>query len=1031
MSRSAITVLKDGDSVLHDPCDIAEHVTNYFSNLFGVSAVGSDFPLMNEVIPSLVNEDMNNMLTVCPSVEEIKAVVFNLSPNSSPGSDGFGGFFYQTYWEVIKDDVINVVLQFYTKGWIMKIFNVSTLVLIPKVNGASSLDKFRPIAMANFKFKIISKILVDRLASIMPILISNEQKGFVKGRSIHDGIRLASEAFNILDKKSFGGNVAIKVDVIKAFDTINWKFLLQVLSSFGFSKTFVDWIEAILSSAHITVSVNGNMFGYFSCARGVRQGDPLSPLWFCLAEEVISRGISNLVNLGKVSLMKSVNVSFPSHTLYADDILVFCKGTSRNIKALFSFFATYANASGQVFSTVKSSLFARGLSASRINALLRLTGFTIGNMPFNYLGTPTFKGSVRKHHLQPIADRILAKFAAWKGSLLSIAGRVVLVYSWPVKLLRIIEKASRNFIWSGSISKKKVVTVAWKFVCQPKSNGGLDLRSLVCLNQAYNLKSCWEFMSSTEAWARILRNRGSRDYGIVRHHIQSSIWKGIKEEYHSVLDNTSWSSGNGRRIKFWLDSWSGTPFINDYDAASLSALGVNTQATVADIFSNFGSNVLAAWLDHFPFVEVRLSGAVISDAQFEDVLCWKHSINGSLSLKDAYCYKLKVLPPPLWVAAIWNSHIPPSKSLLIWRVLHDKIPTDDHNVGAVSSLLQGVCYVWCNFLIPIFGTFSLKPILLKKLSRHNMFDFDILKAFQIRINPPKAPLLREIFWNPPPVNWMKCNVDGSFVHNTPSSGCGGIFRNCSGDFCLAFTEPLSWNSSLLAEFCGVLCGIELAKDRGWTNLWMEFDSSVVVKAFSQENFDHVSWQLRNRWLNCIKFVLDSNFIISHICREGNSCAYFFANLGRTSNSFTLFDSLPVDIRIGYVKNRIQDNTFEFLGFSLGGSHRVLSWWEPTLKKLRSRLGSWKGRMLSLGGRITLIKSVLSSLAIFQLSFFVAPRRVIKEFERIQNNFLWGCSDVKRKITWVKWETLCLSKENGGLGFKKFNEFNTALLFKWK
>lgn len=104
--------------------------------------------------------------------------------------------------------------------------------------------------------------------------------------------------------------------------------------------------------------------------------------------------------------------------------------------------------------------------------------------------------------------------------------------------------------------------------------------------------------------------------------------------------------------------------------------------------------------------------------------------------------------------------------------------------------------------------------------------------------------------------------------------------------------------------------------------------------------------------------------------------------------------------------------------------------EPLLKKLKDKLGSWKGKILSLGGRITLINSVLSSLAIFQLSFFKAPCRVIKEIKRLQNIFLWDSSDVKWKISWVRWEALCFSKENGGLGFKSFKEFNTTLLFKW-
>jgi len=145
--------------------------------------------------------------------------------------------------------------------------------------------------MANFKFKIISKIIADRLALILPDIISKEQRGFIKGRHIKDCICLISEAINLLHKKSFGGNLAIKIDIAKAFDTIDWSFLIDVLQAFGFNNTFCHWIQIILHSAKLSISINGQYEGYFACTRGVRQGDSLSPLLFCLAEEVLSRGL--------------------------------------------------------------------------------------------------------------------------------------------------------------------------------------------------------------------------------------------------------------------------------------------------------------------------------------------------------------------------------------------------------------------------------------------------------------------------------------------------------------------------------------------------------------------------------------------------------------------------------------------------------------------------------------------------------------------------------------------------------------------
>jgi hypothetical protein len=191
--------------------------------------------LVEEVIPSLVTNEINALLIMLPSHSKIKSAVFALNADSAPGPDGFGAYFYQHYWDIVHSDVISSVLEFFTTSWILPGFNSNIIALLPKVPEASSIDQYRPIAMANFKFKIISKIIADRLATIMPSLISEEQKGFIHGRDIKDCLCIASEVANLLHNKSFGGNLALKIDIAKAFDTLDWSFLLKVLKTFGFN----------------------------------------------------------------------------------------------------------------------------------------------------------------------------------------------------------------------------------------------------------------------------------------------------------------------------------------------------------------------------------------------------------------------------------------------------------------------------------------------------------------------------------------------------------------------------------------------------------------------------------------------------------------------------------------------------------------------------------------------------------------------------------------------------------------------------
>ena len=126
--------------------------------------------------------------------------------------------------------------------------NSNVVSLIPKIQGAESIKDYRPIVVANFKFKIISKILADRLALVAARIISPNQYGFVQGRQIQDCINIAFEAINMLSKKVRGDNVAYKVDIHKAFDTLSWKFLLLVLTHFGFYTLFFIWISTIFRS---------------------------------------------------------------------------------------------------------------------------------------------------------------------------------------------------------------------------------------------------------------------------------------------------------------------------------------------------------------------------------------------------------------------------------------------------------------------------------------------------------------------------------------------------------------------------------------------------------------------------------------------------------------------------------------------------------------------------------------------------------------------------------------------------------------
>jgi hypothetical protein len=177
-----ISAISVDEEIVSDPEQIASHFKNHFQNLFSSNIFLQVDNLVEEVIPNMISANTNSLLTMVPSHEEIKRAVFELNKDSAPGPDGFGAIFYQSFWNIVEYDVCNAVMEFFTKGWILPNFNSNTLILIPKTENANTVEQFRPIALANFKFKIITKILADRLAPIMKtIILRSKEASFKEG----------------------------------------------------------------------------------------------------------------------------------------------------------------------------------------------------------------------------------------------------------------------------------------------------------------------------------------------------------------------------------------------------------------------------------------------------------------------------------------------------------------------------------------------------------------------------------------------------------------------------------------------------------------------------------------------------------------------------------------------------------------------------------------------------------------------------------------------------------------------------------
>ncbi|GAU22526.1 hypothetical protein TSUD_296460 [Trifolium subterraneum] len=248
------------------------------------------------------------------------------------------------------------------------------------------------------------------------------------------------------------------------------------------------------------------------------------------------------------------------------------------------------------------------------------------------------------------------------------------VYSWPSSLLKDLEKWIRNFLWSGDVNQRKLVTVAWHKVCTPFIEGGLGIRSLFKVNEAASLKLSWELLNSDMQWAKFLRFRVHNGTKPISYHIFSSVWSSVKHKLPEIYSNSSWQLGNGELIKNLSDPWSGEPLMISLNIPQ--HLHTFLKAKVKHFIDNHAWNIPACLLLAYPDLHSLTANITIPLRDNVDSLCWKHSHDGDLTMKDSYSFHCAGQQFN-WSKKVWNIDIPPSKSMVVWRSLQNKLPTDE------------------------------------------------------------------------------------------------------------------------------------------------------------------------------------------------------------------------------------------------------------------------------------------------------------------------------------------------------------------
>jgi len=258
------------------------------------------------------------------SEEEVWKTIRALPSDKAPGPDGFTGKFYKVCWQIIKLDIMAAISAVWSRKFAnFELLNSAFVTLLPKKEDASNIKDFRPISLVHSFAKLVTKILANRLAGFLNQLISPNQSAFIKGRFILDNFMLVHQTTKFLHQQK-QARILLKLDINKAFDSVSWPFLLEVLKQLGFGPIWCDIISGLLRTSSTQVLLNGSPGERIHHQRGLRQGDPLTPMLFILVMDVLCHLIKKVADeqmlqpLARRALQHRIS-------LYADDVVLFLR----------------------------------------------------------------------------------------------------------------------------------------------------------------------------------------------------------------------------------------------------------------------------------------------------------------------------------------------------------------------------------------------------------------------------------------------------------------------------------------------------------------------------------------------------------------------------------------------------------------------------------------------------------------------------------------------------------------------------------
>ncbi|GKC12731.1 RNA-directed DNA polymerase, eukaryota [Tanacetum coccineum] len=553
---------------IENPTLVKKEFLNHFKNRFEKPHMVRPIIIMD--FPRQLTSIQQTDIEAEVSIKEIKRAVWDYGIDKSLGPDGFTFGFYRRFWKLIEKDMVAAVKHFFQSGSIPKGCNSSFIALIPKIPDAKMVKDFRPISFIGSLYKIIVKIMANCIVMVLGDIVTEVQSAFVTDKQILDGPFILNELLQwckVKKKQSF----IFKVDFEKAYDSVRWDYLDDVLRKFSFGERWCGWIQDCLRSSWGSVIVNGSPTEEFQFYKGLKQGDPLSPFLFILIMKSLHISFQRVVDVGKFKGIEIDSSMQISHMFYADDAVFMGQWSNSNIDTIVNVLKCFHRASGLSINMNKSRIMGIAVNEERVENVASRIGCDVLKVPFSYLGS-------KVGGLCLVFKLGMILWIIW-----------LLVFQMEIEDL--IDRWKINSSQVGFRVNADLSYVKWNNVLTSKEKGGLGVSSLYALNKALMFKWVWRFTTQKNSlWARVVIAIHGEDgkIGTCSKSGHKSIWRDIvqvmdayKKQGTDLYNFIQKKLGNGANTLFWEDVWCGNMALKQ-KYPRLYALELDKKVVVAD-----------------------------------------------------------------------------------------------------------------------------------------------------------------------------------------------------------------------------------------------------------------------------------------------------------------------------------------------------------------------------------------------------------------------------------------------------------------